>query len=346
MTDPRFRFRQPKKTISIALTSSAAAIQGEMACLDTSTGKLVPGQASTTLIPLGYFEKTSTGDGTTEVVVDLFENLTLHYFDNDTVSAVVSSDKGSSCYVKDARTVSHSSAGSTRSVAGIVLDLDSVNGVGVLFGLPVKGATGASGLAATVATAAALKAIAAADRSDGMRVEVLADKSKWIFDATNSDSLGSDGSDQLTIAPTAGTGVWKRNESCFDMRIAISKDNTDAQALSTIPTGYTLKIVDDPHWVVTTGFTGGSSSAIGISTSNAAGSTKGDILGGASGDVTATLGTAGAKAGTAGAKMDTVAHRRAMLLVAADTIRFDRITSAFTAGAGYVDIPVCFALAK
>jgi hypothetical protein len=92
-------------------------------------------------------------------------------------------------------------------------------------------------------------------------------------------------------------------------------------------------MIEQIMWEVTTGFTGGSSSAIGISSDATGWSTKGDLLGGAGGDVTATLGTAKkAIAGTAGAMGG------ALLIPSTKIIRFDRITSAYTAGAGFVRI--------
>lgn len=330
---------------SWTLTNGAAAVKGQKAVIDTATGLLTVVSALTTLLPVGRFAETLTGDGTKKCRVTLPMGVTCEIWNDDTnPNDVGASNIGSTCYMKDGTTVSTSSAG--RSAAGIVVDFLPEGTVAVLSGLKITGATGATGNTGTVATIAALKAIAAGSRSDGMRVQVIADGSNWIFNAANADALVSDGSDQLTIAPTVGTGIWIRNASRFDMRIAIDKTMADAAVLSTIPTGYTLLVDNDPHWVVVVGWTGGAASAIGISTSNAAGNTKGDILGGAAGDVTATLGTAGAKAGTAGAKMGTIANRRALLLVAADTLRFDRIASAFTAGSGYVDIPVVFALAK
>ena len=89
--------------------------------------------------------------------------------------------------------------------------------------------------------------------------------------------------------------------------------------------------LDSAHWKITTGFAGGSSSAIGVAATGH--TTAGDILGGAAGDVEATL-TAGTKAGTIGAKMDSDAELHAQILPAATTIRLQRITSAFTAGVG------------
>lgn len=121
----------------------------------------------------------------------------------------------------------------------------------------------------------------------------------------------------------------------FWIKAAISSDTADAAVLYTTPSNLTLLVLPYVLWEVTTPWTGGSSSAIGIS-SNATGfTTKGDVHGGASGDVLATL-TMGYKRGTAGAKIATPG----VVLPGGSTIRFDRITSAFTAGAGYIHIPV------
>jgi len=326
------------------LTNGAAAVKGEEACLDTSTGLLTVVSASTTLLSVGRFAETMTGNGTTKCRVQLPMGIMAELWNNDdSPNDVAADDVGNTCYMKDGKTVSTLST--SRSAAGIVVDyLSDENRVAVLSGLKVAGATGAGSIFGSVADRAALAAIGSSSRTDGQTVLVRSDLSVWTFVAAETASIDgtATATSHLIIAPSSGTGRWVRARTSFTMKIAIDYTMADARALCTVPTGYCLKIMDDPHWDVVTGFTGGSSSAIGISTSNAAGSTKGDILGGAAGDVTATLGTAGIKAGTAGAKMDTIAHRRAFLLVAADTIRFDRITSVFTAGAGYVEIPVSF----
>lgn len=116
--------------------------------------------------------------------------------------------------------------------------------------------------------------------------------------------------------------------------IPVDFNKADAAVLFTIPAGYRCQ-VGRAFWEVTTPWTGGASSAIGVSSSNANANTKGDILGGAAGDVAAGL-TAGFK-GTVGAK---IAALGLVVLVAGDTIRFDRIASAFTAGAGFLHLPL------
>lgn len=114
----------------------------------------------------------------------------------------------------------------------------------------------------------------------------------------------------------------------------------DAATLYTMPTGARLA-VQDLYWEITTACAGGSSSAVGVSTTKTSPtnwSTKGDLLGGSGGDVEATLIVGAHIAGTIGTDMDTIAKVRGACWVAADLFRFDRITSVFTSGAGNVHV--------
>lgn len=120
------------------------------------------------------------------------------------------------------------------------------------------------------------------------------------------------------------------------LKLPIGFALADAAVLYTIPAGLKLSC-QDWWWEITTSWTGGASSAIGISSTNVDYNTKGDLLGGATGDVLATLVSTGRihKGGTIGAKF---ASNGKAVLVGGDVIRFDRITSAFTAGAGFVHV--------
>ena len=131
------------------------------------------------------------------------------------------------------------------------------------------------------------------------------------------------------IPSADGTGI-------ATLKLAISSATADGAVLFTVPAGHYLR-VNRSYWNVQTGFTGGTSSAIGLSSSNAGYATNGDLLGGASGDLTATLGSAGIKGGTLGAKFGS---NGVILLAPGDTIKFDRIASAYTAGAGYAMVEV------
>jgi hypothetical protein len=179
----------------------------------------------------------------------------------------------------------------------------------------------------TLASKTALAAIDPTERVDG-DIVVLVDGSKWIFSTA---ATATDAASQLIVTPGTGPGQWLNIDDGVDLTFPIAFGTADAAVLYTVPTGCRLH-VRRGYWEVATGFTGGSSSAIGLSSSNAAYNTKGDLLGGAGGDVAATL-VAGIIPGTIGAKT-----AAGVILVAGNTVRFDRITSAFTAGAGFAHL--------
>jgi len=184
----------------------------------------------------------------------------------------------------------------------------------------------------SVADHAALKAVTAAARYAGQVIVTQNDGWSWIF---NSTSTAADTTEQLVVAPTAGSGKWLRIGQSIDIKLAIAFGTADAAALFTVPAGFTLE-VSRAFWEITTQFAGGTSSAIGISSDTAPYSTKGDILGGASGDLTATLvSTSKYVPGTLGAKY---ASNGLVYLSAGVAVRFDRIASVYTSGAGFVHL--------
>lgn len=129
-------------------------------------------------------------------------------------------------------------------------------------------------------------------------------------------------------------GVWTRNiPAAFALKLAVSYGTADAAVLLKVPADKRL-LLERIFWEVTTAFSGGSSSAIGVSSSQTGYTTKGDLLGGASGDVAAAL-AAGVKGGTLGADFGS---NGVVVLEPGAELRFDRVTSAFTAGAGFVHV--------
>lgn len=180
-----------------------------------------------------------------------------------------------------------------------------------------------------VATIAALKALAATHPAHvgGNVVTVLADGSRWSYHPTSSLT----GDDLFVVDPTNAAGRWLREVGTVDLKLPIGHATADAAVLATLPTGARF-LLRRGYWEITADFTGGSSSAIGASSSGTGYATKGDLHGGSSGDVAASL-TAGVRAGTIGADV-----AAGVLLVAGDTVRFDRITSAFAAGSGFLHL--------
>jgi hypothetical protein len=131
-----------------------------------------------------------------------------------------------------------------------------------------------------------------------------------------------------------GEGWVVVGSSPVGLKIEFNKDTVDGAALYVVPEDARL-LIEQTFWEVTTGFTGGTSSAIGLSASTAPHDTKGDLLGGASGDVAATL-VPGFAEGTPGASWSGAPG--IVVLEAGTVIRFNRVASAFTAGAGFVHI--------
>jgi hypothetical protein len=118
-----------------------------------------------------------------------------------------------------------------------------------------------------------------------------------------------------------------------DIKLPVGFATADGAVLYTVPEGMYLCVLRT-FWEVTTAWTGGTSSAIGASSSNSAYGTKGDLQGGASGDLLAAL-TVGNRPGTIGAKFGS---NGLVVLGPGDTVKFDRVASAFTAGAGYLHL--------
>ncbi len=182
-------------------------------------------------------------------------------------------------------------------------------------------------------TVAAMKGIPADIRAEGREALVTADGGHWRFSAA---STAADTTDNFVLTPTAGDGRWLRTDQTVAMKIAIAFGTADAATLFTVPTGFTLRL-QEPFFEITADWTGGSSSAIGISSADAPHSTQGDLLGGAAGTVAAEI-TAAIKYTGENRGVSFTAAPFMAVLVATDTIRFDRITSAFTAGTGFVHV--------
>lgn len=183
--------------------------------------------------------------------------------------------------------------------------------------------------------AATRAALAAVTNAPDGAVAMVADGSSWRWDA----SLATTADGEILLG-AATAGRWVRADPSFVMKIAISFANTDGQAIWTCPAGFVAQLTARPWWEVTANWTGGSSSAIGLSTNITGYTTKGDLLGGATGDVAATLTAANGIAGTIGAELDDAAGMFAMRFVEDSEIQFDRITSAFDAGTGFACVPV------
>lgn len=113
----------------LPVKANAVCFQGAIAVMNGAV--VQPGAAAANLRAVGIFEAYAKGgaaDGAVEadVVRGTFK------FANDGAAPVTAAHIGSSCYVLDDQTVSSSHNTNTRSVAGVVFDVDS-DGVWVTF---------------------------------------------------------------------------------------------------------------------------------------------------------------------------------------------------------------------
>jgi hypothetical protein len=177
------------------------------------------------------------------------------------------------------------------------------------------------------------------DRYDDGRLLQLSDGNWYYYNAAS--VLTAD--DFLVLQPTRSkAGRWLLAPGHpFKLALPIGFALADAAVLCTSPntTGF-LAQLGRSFWEVTADWTGGAASTIGASLSAAPHNTKGDVLGGAAGDVAATLVASGGKLlGTIGADV-----AGGILWKGNVAVRYDEITSAFTAGAGFVHlVGVCHA---
>jgi hypothetical protein len=168
------------------------------------------------------------------------------------------------------------------------------------------------------------------DLLDGMAFTI--DGAPWVYSASSE----LDGDDQLvaefTDLPAAGRLL--RGRGPVELALPFTHATADAAVLYTMPAGaYFMPL--EFMWSIAADMTGGTASAIGVSSTKTGFTTKGDLLGGATGDVAATL-VAGARIlGTVGPKWDSDTERRAVW-GPSEIFRYDEITSSFTAGSGSV----------
>ena len=196
--------------------------------------------------------------------------------------------------------------------------------------------------AGTFATKTALRALSAKGRCDGMLAFVKADRSTWMFDAAS--ALTTDEAEALALEPAVGAGCWLRVDSGFVAKLPIAFGMADGATIWTIPEGFAVRASGMPYWENTVSWTGGAASAIGVACSRTGFTAAGAVLGGAAGDVAATL-VAGIAAGTIGTGFDSLAEIQAALFEEGDVFTYEEITSAFTAGSGFVCMPIHIAVA-
>lgn len=112
------------KTYSFPVAAGAKIYAGALVVLDAGVAK--PGFTDAAVVAVGRAEEaqdnTSGQDGDLDIKVT---RGVFRYANSAAADAITVAEVGSSCYVVDDQTVAKTSATSTRSVAGTVVDVDA-----------------------------------------------------------------------------------------------------------------------------------------------------------------------------------------------------------------------------
>lgn len=112
------------------LAAGQKVFKNTIACIDTSTGTVKQGTASTTLKPIGVFNEdldNSAGGSSVEVDVNFIDEIVIVWWANG--SSITAANIGSTAYILDNVTVTTVATG--HSALGTILAIDPVKGVGV-----------------------------------------------------------------------------------------------------------------------------------------------------------------------------------------------------------------------
>lgn len=139
--EPRYEEWSERK---LPLAATIVVYPGAIVCLDTADGYYKIGAISTTLINVGIAQEAADSTGAAAGAVTV--NTKFHrpirgrWFLNGTAGdAVAVANRGSDCYLLDDQTVSVSSNGSTRSKAGRIWEVATIDGQSCVFVEPFSG---------------------------------------------------------------------------------------------------------------------------------------------------------------------------------------------------------------
>jgi hypothetical protein len=132
LTEARTTPRRDGRGFARAVAATKKIFEGSIVCL-SATGFATPGATATALVADGVALSTvdnsagADGDKTVEVEKGVFR-----FGNSASTDAITRAEIGDDCYIVDDQTVAKTSGSNTRSIAGKIVDVDSV-GVWVRF---------------------------------------------------------------------------------------------------------------------------------------------------------------------------------------------------------------------
>lgn len=132
LTQDRNTLRRDGAQMEPPVAAATRIFGGAIVCINSS-GYAVPGATSTTLKAVGVAEQRADNSAGAAGDIRVRVRKGPHRFGNSaSADAIGLADVGSPCYVVDDQTVAKTHASNTRSVAGVVFDVDA-DGVWVDF---------------------------------------------------------------------------------------------------------------------------------------------------------------------------------------------------------------------
>ena len=118
---------------NLPLAAGAKVFQGSIVALSVATGYATKGAVATTLRGAGVAEATVDNTSGADGALSVSTRIGVWQFQNSAAGdQITRADIGNSCYIVDDQTVAKTNGGGTRSVAGVIYDVDA-NGVWVNF---------------------------------------------------------------------------------------------------------------------------------------------------------------------------------------------------------------------
>ena len=115
------------------VAANTRIFQGALVCRNAA-GDIVPGSVSTTLKAVGLATARADNTGGAAAAINVAFERGVFVFVNDVADPITKADVENSAYITDDQTVCRTSAASTKSIAGKIVDIDS-SGVWIRIGL-------------------------------------------------------------------------------------------------------------------------------------------------------------------------------------------------------------------
>jgi hypothetical protein len=129
LTKPRStpRLGQDIAPYDFPIAANTKVWSGSIACIDGTNKRLVPGSALTTLKCVGRARDTYDNTGGAAAAFRCAVDSGIFRWDNSSAGDLIAqADVGNDCYIVDDHTVAKTDGTGTRSIAGKIIDVDTV----------------------------------------------------------------------------------------------------------------------------------------------------------------------------------------------------------------------------